>query len=844
MPYCCAVAECKNTKKQGDNLSFHRFPLNDKERSKSWATKCKRADKINVSNARICSDHFTDADYMRDFQNELLGLPVRKILSQTAIPSVFPDRTSAVPNTRNMRQQKRTSRKMVEDLLQNSNLEETDLFGSSSSEESKMRTIATQTIPPSQQNKKVKTLQKEVKRLKETIQNLRRRLKVSNSKSKNLGTSVNKLFSPSQRRKLYGQKRVNWKTSDIVKALSLRSVGLKAYETARSEYKLPLPATRTLRRWVHKFSCSPGLLLDVVEILRDHASVLDIKSRLCAISYDEMSSDSRYILDPLNDNIVSHSKVQLLMARGIYENWKQPLYYDFDTPMTPELLEKIIISLESAGFPVLSVTSDLGGENRSIWKHYGISTSKSWFENPHDKSRRVHVFADVPHMLKLIRNHLLDDGFATENGTIINKETFEDLVSAASGELTVCPKLSHKLLDVSGAERMRVRPAAQLLSHHSATLAKVIFPDKPEVSNFIEAVNDGFDVFNSRVPVNNSNNLCSGFGFQLTKQMDALARLKSFMESGRFFMKGKVEPKRGRKRKYSDDVEKENLNPNVPTAQRKLKTCLLPCQIGFIVSIQSLINLYDDLTKIYGFSYLLTSRLTQDSLESLFSRIRAFSGSNTNPSPPEFRYRLRLILLGGQVRPPQGTNVLNDCTSSYVSSNLLSRNEIRCTVQTSEETPKIPFRMTRNKVDAPPQTKEALVYLAGYLAWKLKRKYPEMEKFGEPTSTLTEYEVPCWIHSLSRGGLLSPNPSIVEAVQKCNAVFEAAMVVLRDQNNIHNALFSKITCECPDVKKEIVSEFIDIRIKIRIKSLNKSRSDSMINKRKAKQFLNSTKSAV
>lgn len=77
----CAVASCKNNqlalKKKGSNLTFHYFPKgNDFVSStmrKEWVHRCKRTDKFNADTATICSDHFTDGDYERDLQHELLS---------------------------------------------------------------------------------------------------------------------------------------------------------------------------------------------------------------------------------------------------------------------------------------------------------------------------------------------------------------------------------------------------------------------------------------------------------------------------------------------------------------------------------------------------------------------------------------------------------------------------------------------------------------------------------------------------------------------------------------------------------------------------------------------------
>lgn len=38
--------------------------------------------------ARICSSHFLEADFVRDMTNELMNLPLRKILKPDAIPTL------------------------------------------------------------------------------------------------------------------------------------------------------------------------------------------------------------------------------------------------------------------------------------------------------------------------------------------------------------------------------------------------------------------------------------------------------------------------------------------------------------------------------------------------------------------------------------------------------------------------------------------------------------------------------------------------------------------------------------------------------------------------------------
>jgi len=41
-----------------------------------------------------------------------------------------------------------------------------------------------------------------------------------------------------------------------------------------------------------------------------------------------------------------------------------------------------------------------------MWKELGICPSIEGFKNPFDNTRKVFVFADVPHLMKTIRNRL------------------------------------------------------------------------------------------------------------------------------------------------------------------------------------------------------------------------------------------------------------------------------------------------------------------------------------------------------------------------------------------------------------------------------------------------------
>lgn len=119
----CSVAVCNNSyykaKNENSELSFFRFPK-DSTIKKEWIIKCYRKDKWNVDNGRICSIHFKQEDFEKDFQNELMNLPPRKILKKDAVPSLFlkPNDTTKGISAHSLRMQKKATNILVEKLLQ------------------------------------------------------------------------------------------------------------------------------------------------------------------------------------------------------------------------------------------------------------------------------------------------------------------------------------------------------------------------------------------------------------------------------------------------------------------------------------------------------------------------------------------------------------------------------------------------------------------------------------------------------------------------------------------------------------------------------------------------------
>lgn len=148
-----------------------------------------------------------------------------------------------------------------------------------------------------------------------------------------------------------------------------------------------------------------GILEDVIRMMKLNGDTLQDYEKLTVLMFDEVKISSTMEYDVLHDEVVGpHSQMQVVMARGIASQWKQPIYVGFDQKMTKSILFSIIDRLDQIGFNVVCCVSDCGGGNVDLWKALDITYENPIFSTPNEKE--IVFIPDAPHILKLIRNIL------------------------------------------------------------------------------------------------------------------------------------------------------------------------------------------------------------------------------------------------------------------------------------------------------------------------------------------------------------------------------------------------------------------------------------------------------
>ena len=319
----------------------------------------------------------------------------------------------------------------------------------------------------------------------------------------------------------------------------------------------------------------------------------------------------------------------------------------------------------------------------------------------------------------LLQNRILTEGLRCK-GVTLNKVLFHEFLELDSHELKLCPKITTDHVDLRGAKRMRVRPAAQLLSETTAKAISFLLPDKKPESEQILVIDSFFDVFNSRLPIADKQ-LRNPYGRYLIEQNKALENMEQYAKNA------------------------------VVVGKEKRSFTFLK---GLLVSTNSLKSLFTFVSTRYGVKYILTHRLNQDLLENLFSQVRAFGVTHDHPNTMEFRFRLRAVLLSKtRAEIPRTANSTTDDRSAFVSAQVFVSG-----TACSDRNTVLPI-VTARPTAVPKQIASALEcdvvrYISGYVAKKLRKNYEEL---GDPTAKAEEIGE-SWVDHLSRGGLIQPSP--------------------------------------------------------------------------------------
>ena len=705
-------------------------------------------------------------------------------------------------------------------------------------------------------NPKQRIVKKVIARQKKRIQRLRNALNMKKKKSNNIDkhTALEALHTMLPENvvtfialqiDLHHKKNKGQRYSPEMKsfALSLYYISGKAYKLLSKFFKLP--SKSSLMKWVAAFPTAPQLTPAAREVLARKVKIMSESSKLCTITMDEMSLKANLMYDPGKDQVIGledfgkgernsliATSALVFMARGINENWKQPLGYLLVHESCPsdtikaKLLD-MIDEVTSIGLQVTTIVSDLGSNFQKLIRSLGITPTQPWFWH---KGRKVFYLFDAPHIIKAVRNNLMKYNFHFD-GKVASWDHIQVVYNRDQQQpIRCCPKLSQRHLNPNGFEKMKVKYTSQVLSHTVAStlLTYVSLGALPPVASGTAELLSNFDnIFDSL----NSSSLSSTKLYK--KAMTKDSPHQEFLERMLKFIK--------------------SIKVIDPSSQEDV-TNKLRCLKGLQMTINGILALWSDLQKTHSRQFLMTRRLNQDPLENFFGLIRQQGGNSDNPTPFQFTKAFRKLFFDNYLSPLPSFNCSTDSDTFLVTTKDQSSlsalsNPSPCTRKNTKKGPAIDAKYYKNEeVEKNLVSMNAITYVAGYLLRKCLDKHECLTCSQKLTVTnlTNSSQLLCHFKAYKNksdfGGLIVPQDEFVEYITEIESRIVDEFSSCSQRSKIAEHLIGKLpmfsVSECPYFPSMYLIEFfVKMRLHYILKFNNQELRARQKGKRKNRKYI-------
>lgn len=269
------------------------------------------------------------------------------------------------------------------------------------------------------------------------------------------------------------------------------------------------------------------------------------------------------------------------------------------------IVKESVKHIINAGLVPTSIVCDQGTQNRRTFSLLGGTEDKPYTTICEQK---LFLLYDMPHLVKSIRNNLLNGNFQIGDKIISLKDVYKAYEIDKKNSARAMCKITPAHLAPNPFQKMCCKLAIQLLSKSVSAAIRTCITTRELKSNtaidtamFIEMVNNMFDSCNSK------NLYDPNFNRRpMSEQNSSIFKNLSKARS-----------------EFKNAIKICNNNQ---------KTSIPPCFSGVVWTITAMLELYESEKKnLLNFRpdkdfFIMTNRLTQDALENLFSIIRQKNG--------------------------------------------------------------------------------------------------------------------------------------------------------------------------------------------------------------------------
>lgn len=273
---------------------------------------------------------------------------------------------------------------------------------------------------------------------------------------------------------------VNWSTAELCKAFSLYRLNIPLFNYMREKFSLPLPTESDVRKFVRNVQLVRGIQSTMLQILENDGEVYKDHERITVLQVSHISTVDVFEYDERQDCVVGpHKFISAIVARGLYSDWSQLVYLNFDTRVNKQNLNSVIEALHKIGYSVAACSCNFD-ESNSLWNELGVSYGKSDFLHP-ITNEKIFAFYFVDDLLLAANKQFMEGRLSLENQTL-NKNPVMMAIHKIYRKITI----EKGLLEWADADCTNVNAIHTFFSQYTINLLRISSADDRATRNTIE----------------------------------------------------------------------------------------------------------------------------------------------------------------------------------------------------------------------------------------------------------------------------------------------------------------------------------------------------------------------
>lgn len=323
---------------------------------------------------------------------------------------------------------------------------------------------------------------------------------------------------------LLHKKRKPWLQNEKNLAVSIFYKSPATYKFMRKN-NIILPGVSTLRKWLKALQYTTGFIPEYMTQLKIMCKTMSIQERRCVVMADEMSikycleyNKSLDIIEGYED--LAHlgrsnrpaKMAFVIMLRGLYNKWKLPMSYFLSSTGVKgdemaQIMKSCILELIKIGFNPVCITCDQGTANRKMFSILNASPDKPYTVI---EGKKFYLIYDFPHLLKSVRNNLLNGNIMLKTSECTKIIRFYDFkntytIDQSSETTRAMCKIGEQHVNPNPWQKMSCKIAIQTFSNSVSAAIKTCVTTKQldsttalDTANFFSELNVLFDSMNSK----------------------------------------------------------------------------------------------------------------------------------------------------------------------------------------------------------------------------------------------------------------------------------------------------------------------------------------------------------